>query len=99
MVQSGPVQELISYKDLILAVVSSYEQKLLSVPYYEENAGRYWRLVETGIFSVEMVLDKMRTVQSMLATAQAKCEDLSEAIGKSISGLQVFKSKLDLIAK
>jgi len=35
----------------------------------------------------------------MLATAQAKCEDLSEAIGKSISGLQVFKSKLDLIAK
>ena len=101
MVQSGPVKELISYKDLILAVVSSYEQKLLSVPYYEENAGRYQRLVETGIFSVEMVLvlDKMRTVQSTLATAQAKCEDLSEAIGKSISGLQVFKSKLDLIAK
>ena len=41
MVQSGPVQELISYKDVILAVVFSYEQKLLSIPYYEENAGRY----------------------------------------------------------
>ena len=98
MVQSGPAQQ--SYKDLILAVVSSYEQKL-STSAYEKDAGLYQRLVETGIFSVEMVLvlDKMRTVQSVLATAQAKCEDLSEAIGKSISGLQVFKSKLDLIAK
>ena len=98
MVQSGPAQQLISYKDLILAVVSSYEQKL-STSAFEKDAGRYQHLVGTFFAEMMLVLDKMRTVQSVLATAQAKCEDLSEAIGKSISGLQVFKSKLDLIAK
>jgi hypothetical protein len=46
-----------------------------------------------------LIKEKMRTAQSVLGAAQAKCEDLSEAIGKSISGLQAFKSKLDLIAK
>ena len=88
-----PFQQPISFKDLILiTIVSSYEL-LLSA--YTENADRYKLFVETFFAEILLIQKKERTAQSVLATVQAKCEDLSEAIGKSISGLQqVFKASL-----
>ena len=86
-----PFQLPIRYKDLILTIVSSY-QLLLSA--YKENADRYRLFIETFFEEILLIQDKERTAQSVLATTQSKCEDLSEAIGKSTSGLQLFKASL-----